>query len=302
MAVETFSSVGLVEVIREGRRVPLLPVQSTLSNTRVRWDGITLSLFANVPACEIPDHDHPTHLVSLLTSGSPTFEWCVGGRTGRALHEPGHLYMLPVGTRDRVRWDRPTSRLVLTLEPKVIANALEETANRDNLELQQHWTLCDRHIAALMQALRADLEDGSPAGPLYGESVGLAIAVYLARRYAVPMQKPRTYKGGMPEHRFRLVVDFIQAHLDRDLRLTDLARLAGMSPHYFAQLFRDRTGHSPHQYVLTQRIERAKRLLRNHTLSALDVGLLLGFADASHFSKIFSRAVGATPSRYRANL
>jgi AraC family transcriptional regulator len=76
----------------------------------------------------------------------------------------------------------------------------------------------------------------------------------------------------------------------------------GMSPHYFAQLFRQSTGQSPHQYMLAQRIERAKRLLRNRRLSALDVAVLLGFADASHFSKVFRRIVGSTPTRYRADL
>jgi AraC family transcriptional regulator len=241
-------------------------------------------------------------MVSLLTGGSTTLEWTTGGRTRHALNAPGDLYLLPAGTEDRIRWDQPTSRVILTIEPRVIANAFEETADRQGFEILQRWTFNDRHIASLILALRADLEDGSLAGRLYGESLGLAIAVYLARRYGVPTREPRHYESGLPGYRLRLVLDYIRTYLDQDLRLADLARLAGMSPHYFAQLFRQSTGQSPHQYVLGQRIERAKRLLRNPTLSALDIAVLLGFADASHFSKVFRRTVGATPSRYRADL
>jgi AraC family transcriptional regulator len=75
-----------------------------------------------------------------------------------------------------------------------------------------------------------------------------------------------------------------------------------MSPHYFVELFRASTGQTPHQFVLTQRIERARRLLANRALSVLDVAVLVGFSDASHFTKVFRRIIGATPSRYRADL
>jgi AraC family transcriptional regulator len=75
-----------------------------------------------------------------------------------------------------------------------------------------------------------------------------------------------------------------------------------MSPHYFTELFRKSTGQTPHQFVLAERVERAKRLLRDPKLTALDVAVLVGFADASHFSKVFRRTVGVTPSRYRTNL
>jgi AraC family transcriptional regulator len=287
-------------VIRDGRIVSLLPVAPTLSSRRTRWEGLTLNVFRDIPACEVPEHVHPTHMVSLVTSGSTTLEWTTGGRTRRALNRPGHLYLLPAGTRDRIQWDRPTSRVILTLEPATIAKAFDETAHCSDIEILERWTFEDRHITALMQALRADLEDGSPAGRLYGETLGLAIAVYLARRYGIPIHTPKHYRRGLPGHRLRLVVDFIHGHLNQDLRLAELAALAGMSPHYFAQLFRQSTGQTPHRYVLLQRVERAKRLLRNGRLSALEIGLTLGFADASHFSKVFRRMVGVTPSAFRA--
>jgi AraC family transcriptional regulator len=296
------SPASVVEVERDGRLVPLFPVLSTVTSDQVKWDGVTLHSFRDIPPCEIPDHVHLTHTLSLLTSPSVNVEWTTGGRTRRALNRAGNLYLLPEGTRDHLGWDATTSRIVVTLESRVIARAFEETAHRTGFELVEQWTLQDPHLARLMLALHADVDDGSPAGRLYGESLSLALAVYLARRHGVPNHHPSEHRGGLPGHRLRLVVEYVRAHLDHDMPLADLARIAGMSPHYFTELFRTSTGQTPHQFVLTERIERAKRLLRNPKLTALDVALLVGFADASHFTKVFRRVVGATPNRYRADL
>jgi AraC family transcriptional regulator len=292
----------VVEVERNGHLVPLFPVLSTVTSDRVKWDGVTLNSFRDIPACEIPEHVHPTHTLSLLTSPGTNVEWTTGGRTRSGRNRSGNIYLLPAGTRDRLGWDAPTSRIVMTLESRVLARAFEETAHRDAFELVERWTLADQHLTRLMMALHADLDDGSPAGRLYGESISLAIAVYLARRYGVPSQKTHEHRGGLPGHRLRSVLDYVRAHLDRDIPLADLAAVAGMSPHYFAELFRKSTGETPHQFVLAARIEHAKRLLRNPALTALDVALLVGFVDASHFTKVFRRVVGATPSRFRADL
>jgi AraC family transcriptional regulator len=291
-----------IEVEREGRLVPLFPVLSTLSSDQSRWDGVTLNAFRHIPACEIPEHVHPFHTLSLLTSRSTHVEWTAGGRTRRAQNTCGNIYLLPAGTRDRLGWDTATSRIVITLDSRVITRAFEETAHRDTFDLIDQWTLHDPQLTRLILALHADLEAGSPAGRLYGESLSLALAVYLAGRYGAPNQTPRVHKGGLPGHRLRLVLDYIRDHLDRDLPLGDLAAVAGMSPHYFVDLFRASTGQTPHQFVLTQRIERARHLLGNRALSVLDVAILVGFSDASHFTRTFRRSVGATPTRYRADL
>lgn len=291
-----------IEVERNGRLVPLFPVLSTVSSERVQWEGVTLNAFHNIPACEIPEHVHPFHTLSLLTSRAANVEWTTGGRTRRAQNTQGNIYLLPAGTRDRLGWDTFTSRIVITLDSRVITRAFEETAHRDAFELVDDWTLRDPQLKALMLALHADLEDGSPAGRLYGESLSLALAVYVAGRYGVPNQRPRAHTGGLPGHRLRLVLDYIRDHLDRDMPLADLAAVAGMSPHYFVELFRASTGQTPHRFVLTRRIQRARDLLRNRNLSVLDVAILVGFSDASHFTKVFRRVMGATPSRYRADL
>jgi AraC family transcriptional regulator len=161
--------------------------------------------------------------------------------------------------------------------------------------------LIDRHISALLLEMTADLDDGSPAGTIYGESLANALAVYLLKRYAVRRVMPLVFKGGLPGHRLKRVLDYIAGNLEENISLSQLAAIAGMSPHYFSALFKRSTGRAPHQYVLLQRIERAKQQLRDPKYSIIDAGLDAGFQNPSHFARVFRKIVGTTPSSFRAD-
>lgn len=129
-----------------------------------------------------------------------------------------------------------------------------------------------------------DLGDNSPAGTIYGESLAKALAGYLVKRYAARQRTPAFYKGGLSPYRLKRVLDYIGDNLETNISLSDLAAIAGMSPHYFCELFKQRVGSSPHNYVLVQRIERAKQLLRSPKCAIIEVGLDVGFQNPSHFA------------------
>ena len=106
----------------------------------------------------------------------------------------------------------------------------------------------------------------------------------------------------LPLARLRRVTDYIQEHLDEDLRLTQLGSVVYMSPYHFARLFQHSTGLPPHRYVLRTRIDRAMALLSARELSISRVGQLVGFRTPSHFCTVFRRLTGTTPGAYRAAL
>jgi AraC family transcriptional regulator len=202
---------------------------------------------------------------------------------------------------DEVNWEGPTRRTAVAIQPSLLTNALDETAHENNVELTEHWDLIDGHISALLLEMTADLDDGSPAGTIYGESLANALAVYLVKRYAVRQLTPAAYKGGLPGHRLKRVLDYIAESLEENISLSQLAAIAGMSPHYFSELFKQSTGRAPHNYVLLQRIERAKHQLRDPKRSIIDAGLDAGFQNPSHFARVFRKLEGTTPSKFRAD-
>jgi AraC family transcriptional regulator len=215
---------------------------------------------------------------------------------------PGTTFILPSGTEDELRWFGPTHRMAVALSGGMLAGALDETAHESAIELSEHWNLTDPQIMALLVAMKADLEAGSPAGRLYGESLGTALAVYLLNRFVARPHAPVVYRGGLPQHRLKRVLDYIGDHIGDDLSLAQLAGIAGMSPHYFAELFRKSTGHAPHRYVLLRRIQLAKQQLRGSARTVTEVGLTAGFQNPSHFARMFHRFVGTSPSRFQMEM
>ena len=287
-----------VDVVRQGRTEPFLDTSPLLSSTSAHWGGITLENYS-VPAVFIPRHEHPEHFLHLVLSGNVKYEVTTKGRTLRFTSRPGTTFLLPRGTVDEVNWTGPTQRMALAIHPHLLTNALEESAHESDIELAEHWDLIDPHISALLLEMKADLNDGSPAGSLYGESLANALVVYLLKRYAVHRQTPVVYRGGLPGYRLRRVLNYIGDNLAENLNLSQLAAVAGMSPHYFLELFKQSMGSTPHSYVLRLRIERAKLHLREHKLSIIEVGLETGFQNPSHFARVFKKCVGIAPSGFQ---
>ncbi|HKV42458.1 MAG TPA: AraC family transcriptional regulator [Blastocatellia bacterium] len=290
-------SIPRVEVIESGKIVPIVSTPPRLVSG---WKGVALEAHST-GAYDHPDHEHPTHFLQLQLKGPVRYRWTTDGITHTGIAEPGTLFLCPRGSRDRVEWDGPTDRVMISIEHAIVTKALEETAARNDVELQQSFEMRDRHIASLILALRADSEDGSPAGHLYGESLVTALAVYLQKRLAVFRPRTAQFRGGMPTARLRRVLEFIEANLGEDISLSALAEVAGMGPHYFSDLFKQSTGLSPHQHVLRRKMERAKEQLQNQKISVVEVSAILGFTDQSYFTKVFRRAVGVTPTEFRAN-
>lgn len=144
---------------------------------------------------------------------------------------------------------------------------------------------------------------GSGSARVDARALADALAAFLPQYQPAASEGRAPDRHGLPRHRLRKVVHFIDENLAADVSVSRLASVAGMSPHYFAEMFRRSTGCTPHQYVLRKRIERAK-----HNLSlpgdvgakVIDAALEAGFQNPSHFARVFRRFVGMSPSRFRS--
>jgi AraC family transcriptional regulator len=289
-----------VEVKRAGRLEPFLHEHPARSSVAAHWTGLALEEYST-PACVIPRHEHVENFVHVVLRGSAQYEVVTRGKTLRFSANPGTTFILPQGTEDELRWEAPIHRIAVAIHPSLLVNALEKTAHESSIELTEQWNASDRHIMAILVAMITDLEEDSPAGRLYGESLANTLAVYLVRRYSARKREPPVYRGGLSGYRLKHVLQHIGDNLTEDLSLTELAAVAGMSPHHFAEMFRISTGRAPHGYVLLQRIERAKQCLRDPKRSIIDAGLDAGFQNPSHFARVFRKFVGSSPSRFRAD-
>ena len=91
----------------------------------------------------------------------------------------------------------------------------------------------------------------------------------------------------------------IHAKMEGDLSLDEMAQSVGLSTAHFARMFRKSTGETPHQFVLRQRLERAKAMLRAPDARVLDVAVACGFKTQQHFAQVFRDVCGISPTGYR---
>jgi AraC family transcriptional regulator len=103
----------------------------------------------------------------------------------------------------------------------------------------------------------------------------------------------------LSKYKLRQAVNYINEHLDQNLTLAQIAAAMRMSPNYFASLFKQSTGLTPHQYVMKCRIEKAKQLLGDQELALVEISQEVGFQSQSHFTRVFRQHTKTTPKAYR---
>jgi len=137
---------------------------------------------------------------------------------------------------------------------------------------------------------------------ILADALNTALAVQVTRRFADQSMLMLEPSNGLSRERLRRVRDYIEAHLDYRLTLTDLAGVACLSPYHFSRSFKQAIGVGPQRYVMQRRLERAKTLMRRTNEPLAEIAQRVGFADQSHLTSIFRRETGVTPGRYRAAL
>jgi len=167
------------------------------------------------------------------------------------------------------------------------------------VELQFSRKFANPRLGALVAAVHAEMVAGFPSGRLFLDSVEQAMAVALVKDHAVRHRPVQIYKGGLGSTRLRRIKELVQAKMEDDLSLDEMAQSVGLSTAHFARMFRKSTGETPHQFVRRQRIERAKALLRAPDARVLDVAVACGFKTQQHFAQVFRDVWGVSPTEYR---
>jgi AraC family transcriptional regulator len=132
----------------------------------------------------------------------------------------------------------------------------------------------------------------------YFEALSIVLTHDLARFNSGLAPVKSLTRGGLAIWQQRIVTAYIDNHLTEHIPLAKLAQLVRLSPHHFCRAFKESLGTPPRRYQMNRRIEHAKRLLADRTLSVTDIGLTLGFCEGGSFTKMFRKTTGLTPRTY----
>lgn len=297
---------GKIKVVDAGSNkvvpLPVTPGTSLLATTPLQFSNELNIDRLSMPACESPEVIVRDHLLTLQLSPQHVFETREKGQLKQIQKEFGSVTLAPAGFRFWGRWDQDVEILILTLKPAAIVKCAVELHDANYTELARCNGRLDPQIWHLGLALEAELKEGNPNGQYFWESLTGAIAVQVLRQYSAFEPKVQQYSGGLSLYQLRHTVEYINDNLSYDLSLNTLAAMLGMSPYYFERLFKQSVGHTPHQYILQCRVERAKQLLRTTRQPIIEIACQVGCKNHSHFSKLFRKLTGVSPKAYRSQL
>lgn len=283
---------------------PFAPAPPVLSSVGRDWNGVVAEE-VHQGAHRWPVPTRPEHGVFLVLRHD-------GGRVrhhsgGQHFDGPafeGALTIAPAGIVGHCHSEARVEGLQLRLDTEFVARVAEENFGSVRFHLLPQIGMRDDSMRQIALLMRAELASNGAGGALLTESLTQALTVYLLRFHAHFHKQGAEpiceLCGGLSARALVRVEELVREGLASNLSLDDMASAAKVSRFHFARSFKSSTGQTPYQFVLSQRIERAKVLLLQNRLSLREVAQESGFSDQSHLTRHFRRATGTTPRGFQA--
>lgn len=225
--------------------------------------------------------------VGIAFSGHRGLPWESGGRTVTGDIAPGSAI---VTGADGIRWLRvrePTEALEIYPSPALLGGSAGPG--------EPVVGVPDGVVLGIGSVLRRVHATGGDLGDVAASTLAHRLAAHLLTRYhGVPVPAG---PGTLDARSVDRVAEYVDSALAGPLDLGRLAGVAALSPYHFARAFKGSTGLTPHEFVTSRRMDRARRLLRSEPVEA--VAGAVGFSNLSHFRRVFRRHTGLPPSAYR---
>ena len=274
---------------------------SILFDNRAAWSGFDIRHLRVLPG-ELVEQTHPVHKINITLEGSiqakrhtATGKWQTTSRI-----EKGCVCLNPAGQPSKAVWESELECLTIMLNPVFVRQTALEQNFSGEVEFVETYARRDPLIQHIGLALLTEASAREPIGRMYAESLAQTLILHLLKNYTVSGSLHEGMAtGGLPGFKLRRAKDFINEHLEEDISLAEVAEAVGFSQFHFARAFRRSTGLTPQQYLVQQRINRAKELLTRGDLPLVEVSIQAGFKNQSHFTTLFRKFTALTPKAFR---
>jgi AraC family transcriptional regulator len=264
-----------------------------------------------------------THYVTGENEGTLSIKTVLNGvghwvtPTSRYRVEPGSYLVLTSGQRYgvEIRSSEPVETFCAFFRPGFMERVLEgldstwdELLEGENpvteMGFYERLSPSDDLVGDHMLGLR-NVVKGGQQSELEAEEAMIRLAESLLREHLcarrqrdrLDLAKPSTREEIY--RRLNLARDYILGHLDSSLDLETIAQNACLSPFHFHRLFKASFGVTPHEFLVEQRLSKARRLLARSSQSITEIGWAVGYETPAAFSKFFSKSTGTSPTAYR---
>ncbi|MEZ5346983.1 MAG: AraC family transcriptional regulator [Pyrinomonadaceae bacterium] len=263
------------------------------------WQGLQI-LHHNVLAGELLEHVQNSHEFNITLAGNLRVEkQGANGRSKVHYSGPGNLCLTPSGQPMKARWNDRVENLAIMVKPVFVEQIALENQFSTGFEIESVHGKKDPLVQQIALALLDEISGAEKTDQLYADTLSQSLIIHLLKNYTTTGFSEREVKGGLSGYKLRRVKEYILENLDQNLTLAELAETAELSRFHFSRAFRKATGMTPQNFLMQQRVERAKILLADKELPIVEVGLQAGFKNQSHFTTLFRKYTKLTPKNWR---
>lgn len=270
-----------------------------LFRQRAEWTGVTVHRAHILPG-RMLEHAASAHEINVTINGRLTTEKnSASGKRVVTKGSAGNICLTPAGQPVGAFWEKPLDTMGILLNPEFVNRTAIENRFPSRFEFTEIYKNKDSLIENIGLTLLAEADSATPSGKLYADSLIQTLTLHLLKNYSTAKSVAENTSGGLSGYKLRRVQEFINANLEDDLSLAEIAAVADLSQFHFARAFRNSTGLTPQQYLMQQRIECAKELLAENDLPLVEISLRTGFKNQSHFTTLFRKYTKFTPKLWR---
>jgi AraC family transcriptional regulator len=248
----------------------------------------------------LPSED--AYLVSLKFRDYPDCEcWERGKFVTKENVRAGATYLYDLKRDPRYVIDKPFHSIFFYLPRSALDDIARQAGAARVGELAYepgigHDDAVVRHLgASLLEGLRRPDETNQ----LFVDHMMLALTAHVAQTYGGLNRTTEPARGGLAAWQEKRACERLESDLAGKIALEQVAAEFGLSVSHFSRAFRISTGLPPHQWLLRQRVKAAKQLMTVRDLPLSEIAISAGFANQSHFTRVFSSVVGVSPGAWR---
>ena len=277
-----------------------IPGQQTVDSSHLAWDGVTLKGYnyasqqAMIPAMR-------DYMIVIYRGGPSMMRRRSGGSTWEtSTVKQGVITFVTRCEESEWHWTNPIDVRHIYLSHDALLKTAEEVFEQDlsSIQIEDIVGSKDDELPVYLNLLEMELNNQGVGDTLYIDSLRTQLCIHTLRNYA-KISFRDIPKDGLSRNQRKIVLDYIAGHLDKALKIDEMASQVGLSSYHFARRFKVAFGVPPHEFVLDRRVDCAKSLMGSTEDRLKSIAVDCGFSDQSHLTRVFKKRVGFTPGEFR---